>query len=224
MLRRYLPLSGPRGRLNYAALIAILVLVALLHSLPSLKSRLSPRADQHVDDRPQYLHQSVFRVNPDSDYERQLSDALRNVEHQEWAVHGGGEAPQTIWQILLGHEPSPEERGEDSINFEAQNADWTYKVSTFPPILLAWGDVLAQMLNCSARYKRMGRRIHCHHPLISAWSGQPIPLLPSRRLACRLIAVPDFVVFWRLLCRHRHLPQAHHQSMPITTEISVQQR
>lgn len=129
MFRRHGPLLGCPGRHKYVVVLAVLALLVLVRSLPSLKSRLDSHADgTPVGDRPRYLYHSAFRDNPDTEYERQLRDALRDIESQQLALHGDVVASNTIWQILLGQEPGTEQRGEDSLRFEEKNSEWKYKV------------------------------------------------------------------------------------------------
>lgn len=128
MLRRWSPLVGSRYRVRHL-LSAILVCVLLSYTLSSLRTRLGPSSSASNDERPHYLHHSPFRARPNRDFESQASSALQYLEEQERTLHGSVGTPDTIWQIYLGKEPTPERRGEDSLRFEERNAEWDYKVS-----------------------------------------------------------------------------------------------
>lgn len=129
MFRRYRPLLGYPGRHKSVVVLAVLVLLVLVRSLPSLKDRLDGRVEgPHVEDRPRYLYHSAFRKDPDIAYESRLRDALRDIEKQS-ALHDNSGAPNTLWQILLGQGPVAEQRGDDSLRFEEENSEWSYKVS-----------------------------------------------------------------------------------------------
>jgi hypothetical protein len=86
---------------------------------------LNPRTEvAHSENRPRYLHQSAFRLNPDREYEIKLSNALREVE-----IAGNKryeeDSTDTIWQILLSNK---DHRKDDSYKFEKQNPEWNYQV------------------------------------------------------------------------------------------------
>ncbi|KAJ5901508.1 hypothetical protein N7495_002036 [Penicillium taxi] len=117
-----LPFVGSRHK--YVVLVVVL-LICLGRGLLSLKS-----TDNDTEDRPRFLYHSRFRTNPDTDYELRLSNALRDLEHRERSLNGLGGHTDTLWQILLGKTPTPEQRGEDSLNLEAANAEWKYKIVT----------------------------------------------------------------------------------------------
>lgn len=138
MFRRYGPFLGCPGRHKSVVVLAVLVLLVLVRSLPSLKDRLDGRVDGlHVEDRPRYLYHSTFRKDPDIAYESRLRDALRDIETQQLALHDDSGAPNTLWQILLGQGPVAEQRGDDSLRFEEENSEWRYKVS-ITGMISAW--------------------------------------------------------------------------------------
>lgn len=132
MFRRYGLLLGYPRRHKYVVLLVVLVLLVLVRSLPLLKDRLefSRLNALHMEDRPRYLYHSTFREDPDIAYETRLRDALRDIEKQQLALLDNSGAPDTLWQILLGHGPAVEQRGDDSLRFEEKNSEWKYKVST----------------------------------------------------------------------------------------------
>lgn len=128
MLRHYrFPLGSP-GRLKYA-LVLVLVLLVLVRGLHSLKNSSDRRQDGlRVGDHLRYLYHSTFRDNPDIEYEQQLSNALRDIEKQQLALSDHLGSPNTLWQILLVQDSGEEQRGDDSFNLEEENWDWEYKV------------------------------------------------------------------------------------------------
>lgn len=129
MLRRYLPVRGWLGRRRSVVLIALLALFLLVRSLPALKSELDGRVGlARPEDRPRYLYHSAFRKNPDRMYEEQLSNALQEIERQQLSLNGDEDKTHTLWQIMLGLDPSAEIRGDDSLTFEKKNSEWKYKV------------------------------------------------------------------------------------------------
>ncbi|KAJ5578758.1 uncharacterized protein N7459_007722 [Penicillium hispanicum] len=96
-----------------------------------MKRRLESRTpDTHEEDRPHYLHHSMFRSDPDLKYEQQLSKALLDLEKQLLSLQDVSPPQDTLWQILLGHEPSRKQRGDDSIQFEEKNSGWEYRLVT----------------------------------------------------------------------------------------------
>ena len=126
-----MPVMGIPGRQKAFILTSILFILVLFNILPTLKSRLENDAQNaHEEDRPRYLHQSTFRINPNLEDERQLSTTLQNLESQALSLQGESSPPDIIWQILLGHEPTQEQRGDDSIQFEKMNSAWEYRVSS----------------------------------------------------------------------------------------------
>jgi hypothetical protein len=108
--------------------VALLLVLILVKSLPWLQSAVQGHAHSHVADKPRYLYRSTFRDNPDTAYEQQLSQALRDIEAKQLTLHGPAAPSDTIWQIILGKDPGTEERGSDSLEFEEKNSDWKYKV------------------------------------------------------------------------------------------------
>lgn len=132
MLRRYVSARGCSGRRRYAMLIALLALFLLLRSLPALKSDLNSIALS--EDRPRYLYHSAFRRNPDRGYEEQLSNALQEIERQQLSLNSHEDKTHTLWQIMLGLDPSAEVRGDDSLKFEKKNSEWKYSVRSQEPI------------------------------------------------------------------------------------------
>lgn len=129
MLSRYLPVRGWFGRRRSVVLIALLALFVLVRSLPALKSNLDSRASVMLsEDRPRYLYHSAFRQNPDLIYEEQLSNALQETERQQLSLNSHEDKTHTLWQIMLGQDPSAEIRGDDSLKFEKKNSEWTYSV------------------------------------------------------------------------------------------------
>lgn len=136
-MRRFRP-SSSSSRQKYLVVAALLLVLVLIKSLPSLHSH----ADHsHVENRPRYLYRSTFRENPDTAYEQQLSEALRDIERQQITLHGQGGPSDTLWQIILGKEPSAEHRGPDSLQFEEKNPEWKYKVGV-PVLFSHYADVV----------------------------------------------------------------------------------
>lgn len=117
-----------RGRLVIALGIACLVIFTGINILATLESALNPRPNNQTEREPRYLYRSEFRANPDLDYEQRVSDALREIEEHQRELHGGDKSWDIIWQMLLDDAPSPENRGQDSLQMEEQNPEWSYKV------------------------------------------------------------------------------------------------
>lgn len=119
-----------RRRLSILALLIFLVI--LFHSLPSKNDRVVAGKwlpDYDIEDVPRYLHRSPFRVSPEYDYERRVSEALQRIEQGFLENHSGDRsAEDRIWQIRLGKSPE-EERSKDSIRFSDRNNEWEYTVS-----------------------------------------------------------------------------------------------
>jgi hypothetical protein len=115
---------GPPNRHKYVLVVTIFCLVIIFKSLSS-KSTLDPRNAPYGEDRPQFLHQSAFRADPDYEYEMKLSNELRAIEIEQQLRSDEG-ATDTLWQIML---PGVDERSDDSIQFEEKNSEWKYKVS-----------------------------------------------------------------------------------------------
>lgn len=158
MPRHYRPLLSSPGRLKYI-LAFVVVFLVLARCLPSLRSRLDIHKNgSHVGDRPRYLYHSKFRDNPDVEYERQLSNALRDIEEQELALHDHAGSPDTLWQILLVQAAGSEQRGDDSFDFEEENSDWQYKVRNLMRLMKRsdWPDRMANLTSLARNY-RMGR-------------------------------------------------------------------
>lgn len=129
MLRRLLPGAGSRGRYKYAIVGALLVLILLAQTLPPLQNTPGSHPQQTpADGRPHFLYRSKFRTNPDLDYEQLVSKALDELAHNSSAATDSGGSPDTLWQVYLGREPTPDLRGDDSVKFEQQNPEWKYKV------------------------------------------------------------------------------------------------
>ena len=124
-MRRFRPSTSNR-RKSLVVVVALSLLILLLILRQSLHNH---HAHSHVDDRPRFLYRSTFRENPDTIYEQKLSEALSDLENQHTTLHRpSGPAEEIIWQIILGKEPSAEQRGADSLQFEEKNPDWKYKV------------------------------------------------------------------------------------------------
>lgn len=124
MLSRHLPSLRP-GRIKYVAVIALVALFLLAQGLPSLNSVESRVRDSHVgEDRPRFLYHSTFRDDPDLEYERNVSQAMHDLEEMQLALDSA-DTTNTLWQILL--DPSVQ-RGEDSLRFEEKNPEWKYAV------------------------------------------------------------------------------------------------
>lgn len=93
----------------------------------TLMNRPPPR--QKLASKPQFLHRSQFREHPDYEYETFLDYWLKRIEEKTLAENQGNvEATQTIWQISLGPDRKPMDRGSDSIAFENENKEWDYMV------------------------------------------------------------------------------------------------
>lgn len=139
MLRRYVPGRGWSSRRRFAVLIAMLALFLLVRSLPILKSNFKGRGGVALPEvRPRYLYRSVYRRNPDQVYEEQLSNALQEVERQQLALNGHEDKTHTLWQIMLGQDPSADMRSDDSLTFEKKNSEWNYSVRMPESDLCAW--------------------------------------------------------------------------------------
>lgn len=98
-----------------------------------------PPPDYKVAEKPQFLHHSSFRENPDHEYEAIIDNLLRKIEEKTLAKNKGNiEAKETIWQIMLGANRKPIDRGSDSVAFEDENQVWEYK-GRFPPLDILCG-------------------------------------------------------------------------------------
>lgn len=114
----------PLGSLNRhkkLLVAAILLIFILCQSLPAVKFTRVPT--EEFQNRPHYLHQSIFRTNPDIEYESRLSHELQNIERARSAPQ---HATDTIWQIMLS---SKDARKDDSYKLEERNPEWKYQVS-----------------------------------------------------------------------------------------------
>ncbi|OQD82324.1 hypothetical protein PENANT_c022G05601 [Penicillium antarcticum] len=114
---------GSLNRQRSALITAIVVLFVLFEYLPLPSARPDARFEP-LQNRPQYLHQSPFRTNPNYEYETRLSNALRDLEI-EGQLGGDVGAPDTVWQIML---MDNDKRGDDSLEFEKKNPEWKYSL------------------------------------------------------------------------------------------------
>lgn len=227
-----MPVRGWSSRRRFVVLIALLALFLLVRSLPTLKSDLNSRGRVALsEDRPRYLYHSAYRRNPDRIYEEKLSNALQEIERQQLALNSHEDKAHTLWQIMLGQDPSAEMRSDDSLKFEMKNSEWKYLVRSPKPNLCAWRNPrnparssLTTCLQLPARDNRMGRRICVHHSCLHPKARQSVPFIPASRSPGRFTSLSDSVVLWWLLCRHRHFPREIDQAMPIATELSVPDR
>jgi hypothetical protein len=86
-----------------------------------------PPPEHQVEDTPRFIYRSPFRNNPDVRYEKQLSDALENIEKAVLArSQESNISEDKIWQIAKNQK----HRGDDSIVFQGKNKEWEYNVST----------------------------------------------------------------------------------------------
>ncbi|KAJ5779950.1 hypothetical protein N7457_005110 [Penicillium paradoxum] len=147
---------GSPNRHKYV-LVAIILILFVVFSFQPPKSRRDTRTTRiYGDGRPQYLHHSIFRANPDYEYEIQLSNALRTVEI-EGQLHHDEDATDTLWQIML---PGVDKRSEDSMQFEGRNPDWGYKL-----VETEWADqfiteTLASIPDIARLYKSYPHSVH----------------------------------------------------------------
>lgn len=87
-----------------------------------------PTPEYNIAEKPQFLYHSKFRKNPNYAYEASIDNSLRRIEEKILAENGGNlDAPETIWQIMLGANKESNDRGPDSLAFEQQNQEWEYK-------------------------------------------------------------------------------------------------
>lgn len=128
MFLRSLFFSRPRGRLRDTIIFTSLLMVVLFHSLPSLENSAKVRPERPNNEHPHYAHHSTFRASPDLNYERSLSNSMRDIEKREQELHGNDKAPDLIWQMLLKDKPTQKNRGDDSLLLESLNGEWNYKV------------------------------------------------------------------------------------------------
>ncbi|PYI10416.1 hypothetical protein BO78DRAFT_404200 [Aspergillus sclerotiicarbonarius CBS 121057] len=81
-------------------------------------------ASKHrAEDAPRFFYHSPSREDSDVEYERYLSDALKEVEQ---AAGGEDVAEERIWQIARDEE----HRGPESSAFEESNSEWQYTLMT----------------------------------------------------------------------------------------------
>lgn len=133
MLLRLIPFKGPRARRNKqlakTACFVVCLVFFLVVFIDRTPSKPSTQESWHPKDtnRPRYLHYSSFRENPDLEYEKELTQALRAIEDKEKSKHLKSRNPahvDTIWQVLL----KDPDRPQDSLELEDVNPDWEYKV------------------------------------------------------------------------------------------------
>ncbi|KOC15450.1 hypothetical protein AFLA70_305g001450 [Aspergillus flavus AF70] len=119
------------GRKLLLLLLAALIYLVLYHLPPPPKTknntssnRKAPKYD--VDTTPRFLHLSSFREDPDSEYEKRVSDALLEIERNALrASNWDTSAEDRIWQVALGKYI---ERESDSLEFERENSGWKYSL------------------------------------------------------------------------------------------------
>ncbi|KAJ5230034.1 hypothetical protein N7489_010742 [Penicillium chrysogenum] len=86
-----------------------------------------PPPEHQVEDTPRFIYRSPFRNNPDVRYEKQLSDALENIEKAVLArSQESNISKDKIWQIAKNQK----HRGDDSIVFQGKNKEWEYNLVT----------------------------------------------------------------------------------------------
>ncbi|KZN91205.1 Initiation-specific alpha-1,6-mannosyltransferase [Penicillium chrysogenum] len=86
-----------------------------------------PPPEHQVEDTPRFIYRSPFRNNPDVRYEKQLSDALENIEKAVLArSQESNISEDKIWQIAKNQK----HRGDDSIVFQGKNKEWEYNLVT----------------------------------------------------------------------------------------------
>ncbi|RAL01756.1 uncharacterized protein BO80DRAFT_464297 [Aspergillus ibericus CBS 121593] len=110
------------------AVIALVAFIWLLHGrffgFPTQHHHADTQTSRHRDeDAPRFLYQSPSRENPDVEYERYLSDALKEIEQ---AAGGEDVAEERIWQIARDEQ----HRGSESTLFEESNSEWQYTLMT----------------------------------------------------------------------------------------------
>ena len=126
------------GRKLILLLLAVLIYVVLYHLPPPPKTknntssnRKAPEYD--VDTTPRFLHLSSFREDPDSEYEKRVSDALLEIERKALRESNWDTSTEDrIWQVTLGKYI---ERESDSLAFEQDNNGWKYSVRITPQSL-----------------------------------------------------------------------------------------
>lgn len=93
-----------------------------------------PPPEHQVEDTPRFLYRSPFRNNPDVEYEKQLSEALEEIEEAVLASQESNISEDRIWQIAKNEK----HRGDDSIVFEGKHKEWKYTVSTLIGSYITW--------------------------------------------------------------------------------------
>lgn len=123
------------------ACIAFIILIwFLFYHLPDPPSTQNntradrPPPEHQVEDTPRFLYRSPFRKNPDVEYEKQLSEALKEIEEAVLASQESNISEDRIWQIAKNEK----HRGEDSIIFEGKHKEWEYTVSTMIRSCITW--------------------------------------------------------------------------------------
>ncbi|GAB1199252.1 hypothetical protein APSETT444_008598 [Aspergillus pseudonomiae] len=117
------------GRKLIFLLLAALIYPVQYHLPPPPKTknntssnRKAPEYD--VDTTLRFLHLSSFREDPDSEYEKRISDALLEIERKALRERNWDtSAEDRIWQVALGKYI---ERESDSFEFEEENRGWKY--------------------------------------------------------------------------------------------------
>ncbi|KAL4936701.1 hypothetical protein BDV06DRAFT_204483 [Aspergillus oleicola] len=122
----------PRRRLSFLVLVVFLFLI--YHTLPvSRNDRIVNGKwlpDYDVGDLPRFLHHSPYRQNPDYEFERRVSEALKKIEENALEqADGDRAADDRIWQIRLGSQGDAE-RSPDSLKFGERNDEWQYTLIT----------------------------------------------------------------------------------------------
>lgn len=214
MLRRRLPSLGS-GRFKYVAAIVILALFLLAQGLSSQNGFDTRMHESHVD-QPRYVYHSPFRDDPDLAYERNVSQAMHDLEEMQLALDGK-HTTNTLWQILL--DPAAQ-RGEDSLLFEEKNSEWKYAVTSY--FLVHVLCALTDALQLAARQQRMGRTVRHYNPRVYTGSRDSVPRIPSQGPPWRLAPLPHPVVFRRLLFGRRCISRKIHQIMPVPPRLRLQ--
>lgn len=141
MLQNRTPLYFTRRYRKFFWLFFAAVLYFLWDHLPEPpKTKNNDRMDRpppqyDLAAKPRFLYHSDFRVYPDSEYEAAIEESLKRIEAKVRIRNQGNvEAKETIWQVLLGKNRKPTDRGEDSIAFEQTNKEWEYNERLPSPI------------------------------------------------------------------------------------------
>ncbi|KAE8418983.1 hypothetical protein BDV36DRAFT_252746 [Aspergillus pseudocaelatus] len=112
-------------------LLAAIFYFIMYHLPPPPKTKNNTNSDRKppkydIDTTPRFLHLSPFRENPDTEYERQVSKALSEIQSETLRKNNGDIfAEEKIWQIALGRNVK---RESDSFKFEQKNGDWEYSL------------------------------------------------------------------------------------------------